>query len=308
MIFLNWILLCLRTLVAAVFIAYALGKLRNPSAFAAIIRSHHLIPDTLSSISSWILIVLEGMLGMLFLFNIFPLAVGIVIGSLLMLFSGILLRSRLILRLNVEDCGCSGTRSRKTTLEKALFRNAVLICAVATIVATISTSKAAVPSQAILIEFAIFVCTLVGVICTHAQLLISTRRTVRIEAIRNRRERFSVSAVNSSRRSFIKWGVQFGVATILGVGFLWDKASNVLAASPNSVSEPCPHDEACDCGPGGKGPWSGSTGCSETFTCDGHEGQYVPLMEVCVVWCCGSNYECDVYEYQVGTVYCGPGC
>jgi len=311
MIILSWVALCLRVLVAAIFIAYAVGKLRSPSSFAAAIRSHHLIPDSLSGIAAWILIVFEAALGLLLLFNVFPLIVGIAIGALLILFSGVLLRARFTPRLSIEDCGCSGSRSRKTTLGRALFRNALLVCVVAAVVITMSISRVIAPSLSILVEFAVLVCTLAGVICSQVQSLVSTRQAATIEAAQNRREGTSVSMLKNNRRSFIKWGVQFGVSAVIGVGFLWNRTSNVLAASPtpNIPIGPCPPNSACDCGPSGSGGWSGD--CERSWNCSGNAGKYVPITVFCVVYCCGHAGEsCEYYRYQDGEYLCpgGGGC
>src|SRR5690348_10262806 len=101
---LSLVTLCLRILVAAVFIAYAASKLQNPSSFAAVIRSHRLIPDTFSSFTAWTVIAVEMAVGVLFLFNVFPLFTGIAIGALLVLFSGVLLRARFTAQLAVKSC------------------------------------------------------------------------------------------------------------------------------------------------------------------------------------------------------------
>src|SRR5579884_138050 len=158
---LSLVMLCLRVLVAAVFIAYAASKLHNPSSFAAVIRSHRLIPDALSSAAAWALIVVEMAVGLLFLFNVFPLLTGIAIGALLVLFSGVLLRARFTARLDVRSCGCSGVINQKATIGKALFRNVVLLCMLVPIVITTIASRSISPSPSPLIEAVIFICIIV---------------------------------------------------------------------------------------------------------------------------------------------------
>lgn len=307
MTILSWVVLCLRVLVAAVFIAYAASKLHNPSSFAAVIRSHRLIPDALSSAAAWTLIIVEMAVGLLFLFNVFPLLSGIAIGVLLLLFSGVLLRARFTAQLNVRSCGCSGAVDQKTTIGKALLRDALLLCMLIPIVITIIAGRSISPSSSPLIEVVALVCVLAGGVCSQVRSLIFAPQTNRIMVAQNRREVFSVSMLKSNRRSFLKRSAQFGVATILGVGFLWDRASSVLASTPNAYIGPCPNNESCDCGPGGTGGWSGD--CEDSYNCVGHEGQYVPIIRFCTVYCCGSGQACEYYRYQAGTHYCPePGC
>ncbi len=299
---LSLVMLCLRVLVAVVFIAYAASKLHNPSSFAAVIRSHRLIPNSLSSFAAWTLIVVEMAVGLLFLFNVFPLLTGIAIGALLVLFSGVLLRARFTAQLNVRSCGCSGAINQKATIGKALFRNAVLLCMLVPVVVTAIVSGSAAPSLSLLIEVVILVCVLAGVVCSQTQVLSPVLRLLQTKTARNQGEEGPVLTVRSNRRSFLKRGVQLGVATIVGVGILWNGTLDVFAYYP------CPSNESCDCGPGGKGQWSGSSSCSETWNCNGHDGQEVPIYEVCIIYCCGSGQECDVVEYDSGnTHYCGSG-
>jgi uncharacterized membrane protein YphA (DoxX/SURF4 family) len=299
---LSFVMLCLRVLVAAVFIAYAASKLHNPSSFAAVIRSHRLIPDSLSSFAAWTLIGVEMAVGLLFLFNVFPLLTGIAIGVLLLLFSGVLLRARFTNQLNVRSCGCSGVIDQKATIGRALLRNAVLLCMLVPIVITVIVSRSISSSSSLLIEVAILVLVLAGVVCSQTRLLSPILHSLQAKTTHNQGEESSVLAVRSNRRSFLKWGVQLGVATLIGVGALWSGTLDVFAHYP------CPNNEPCDCGPGGKGPWSGSSSCSETWDCIGHAGQYVPVTEVCIVYCCGSGQECDVLDYQSGEIYCPEGC
>src|SRR5579885_488747 len=204
---LSLVMLCLRVLVAVVFIAYAASKLHNPSSFAAVIRSHRLIPNSLSSFAAWTLIVVEMAVGLLFLFNVFPLLTGIAIGALLVLFSGVLLRARFTAQLNVRSCGCSGAINQKATIGKALFRNAVLLCMLA------------------------------GVVCSQTQVLSAVLRLLQTKTARNQGEEGPVLTVRSNRRSFLKRGVQLGVATIVGVGILWNGTLDVFAYYP------CPSNE-----------------------------------------------------------------
>ena len=112
-----------------------------------------------------------------------------------------------------------------------------------------------------------------------------------------------MSIMGDDRRSFIKWGVKLGVATLVGVSILWNKT---LDASAHVA---CPHNGDCDCGAGGKGPWSAGSGCSNSYNCNGHAGHYVPVTTVCIVFCCGTGGECEVYDYPNGMHLCsGGGC
>jgi len=311
MIFLSWITLCLRLLVAAVFVTYACGKLRHPSQFAAVIRSHRLIPDTMSNAVAWGLTLLELVLGGLFLFNVFPLIIGIAIGVLLILFSAILLRARLTPRLNVTSCGCAGASNRKTSLEQALFRNLLLLCAIGAIVVTMSIMHFPVVSLwlLLLIECILLVCIVFGAVGVQTRLFASLLRVCNIQLIRRQGGGTAVAIMQRERRSFIKWSVQLGVAALVGAVVLWNGTADVLAVSPTVAIAPCPNNESCDCGPGGSGPWSGD--CEQSWNCTGHEGEFVPITWFCVVYCCGSGNSCKYYRYQQGTVYCAPpggGC
>ena len=71
MILWSWITLCLRTIVATIFIAYAIDKLRKPVTFTSIIRNHHIIPVSLSATVARMLPIVELLLGLLFILNIF---------------------------------------------------------------------------------------------------------------------------------------------------------------------------------------------------------------------------------------------
>src|SRR5579875_3572502 len=298
MIFLSWITLCLRLLVAAVFVTYACGKLRHPSQFAAVIRSHRLIPDTMSNAVAWGLTLLELVLGGLFLFNVFPLIIGIAIGVLLILFSAILFRARLTPRLNVTSCGCAGASNRKTSLEQALFRNLLLLCAIGAIVVTMSIMHSPVVSSwlLLLIECILLVCIVFGAVGVQTRLFASLLRVCNIQLIRRQGGGTAVAIMQPERRSFIKWGVQLGVAALVGAVVLWNGTADVLAYK----SEPCPSSESCDCGPGGSGPWSGNDDCEQYIECEGHAGQFVPIQLCCWIYCCGSGDECRYECYDSG--------
>src|SRR5579885_2730693 len=197
---LSFVMLCLRVLVAAVFIAYAASKLHNPSSFAAVIRSHRLIPDALSSFVAWTLIVVEMAVGLLFLFNVFPLLSGIAIGTLLVSFSVVLLRARFTARLNVRSCGCSGVIDQKATIGKALLRNAVLLCMLVPIVAAAIAGRSISPSPSPLIEVAVLVCVLIGVVFLQTRLLSPILHSLQAKTTHNQGEESSVLAVRSNRR------------------------------------------------------------------------------------------------------------
>lgn len=302
MIFLSWVALCFRLLVAAVFVTYACGKLRRPSQFAAVIRSHRLIPNALSGATAWGLTLLELVLGILFLFNVFPLIVGIAIGALLILFNAVLLRARLTPRLNVTGCGCSGTSNRKATLEKAFFRNLVLLCVVVAVVVTVGLRSTLSSSLLLYIECILLACILIGVVGSQTRLFSALLRAFNIQLVRRQDEGTSVAIMQGERRSFIKWGVQLGIAAIVGAGVLWTETSDVLAYN----YEPCPSGEDCDCGAGGSGPWSGSDDCEQYIECEGHAGQLVPIQLCCWIYCCGSGDECRYECYDTGEeAYCG---
>ncbi len=192
--------------------------------------------------------------------------------------------------------------NQKATIGRSLFRNVVLLCMLVPVVVAAIAGRSISLSLSPLIEVVILVCVLAGVVFSQTQLLAPVLHALQAKTARNQGEESSVLTMRSNRRSFLKWGVQLGIATIVGVGVLWRGTLDVFAHYP------CPNNESCDCGPGGKGPWSGSSSCSETWDCSGHAGQYVPIYEVCIIYCCGSGDECDVVEYDSGnTHYCGSG-
>jgi hypothetical protein len=148
------------------------------------------------------------------------------------------------------------------------------------------------------------VCILVGVVCSEAQVHASAQRAISTKIVQNPGEATSLSMVRSSRRSFIKWGVQLGIVAIVGTGYYLNRTLDVFAADTSIA--PCPGNEDCDCGPGGSVGWSGD--CEVTFNCTGHEGQEVPEYTFCTVYCCGSGNACEYYRWQSGWVQCQGGC
>ena len=299
MILWSWITLCLRAFVATIFIAYAIGKMRRPSNFSAIIRGYRIIPDRMSDGVARVLPVVELGLGLLFLLNIFPFPVSIALGILLLLFSALLLRARFSPQINQRNCGCSGARNGRHTIGIALFRNTLLLSSVIVVVIAITAHKSFIPSPLPFIEPALLLCILAGVVCTQTQFLSSLLHTPKFEAIQTRGEDTSPSTTKSNRRSFIKWGVQLGIAALIGVGGLWSSASKTFAVGAGS----CPPGESCDCGPSGHGGWSGD--CETTFDCTGNIGRYVPVTKFCIVYCCGSNPQgCEFYRYLLGYHFC----
>jgi uncharacterized membrane protein YphA (DoxX/SURF4 family) len=234
----SWVAFCLRAFVAALFITYACNKLLNLSDFATTIRRHHLIPDSLSDIAAKALSVVELGLGLLFLFNIFPLIAGVAISILLVVFSGILLRARFTPGLGIQDCGCSGTNKKKTPIGSALFRNVLLISASVVTMVTVSMHKNVSLSLSPLIEAILLLCIVAGIFCMRSGLFFSLSNLLNIEAS-NKDGRISTGR-DGNRRSFIKWGV----ASLIGLSTFLNMTPIASAAD---ISE-CPDGSDCGCG------------------------------------------------------------
>ena len=280
----SWMAFFLRAFVAALFIIYACNKLLNLSNFAATIRRHRLIPDVLSSTAAKVLSVVELMLGLLFLFNIFPLIVGSAISILLVLFSGILLRARFTPGLNIQDCGCSGASNRKTPIGKALFRNALLIIASVVTIIPISMNRVVPSSSLTLIEGILLACILAGMFYIQTG---SFSSQLNNEAT-NGGGAIS-TGIEGNRRSFIKWGI----AGLIGL-------STFLSATPiasAAVIAECSDGSACGCG-----------AYSYTWdTCD-EGGDTGKEYESFVTKCCNkTNQPCKVVNVYIGIINCG-GC
>jgi uncharacterized membrane protein YphA (DoxX/SURF4 family) len=288
----NWIAFFLRAFVAALFITYACSKLLNLAEFATTIRRHRLIPDSFSGIAAKVLSVVELALGLLFLFNFFPLIVGLAISILLVVFSGILLRARFTPGLGIQDCGCSGVNKKKTPIGKALFRNVLLISASVVIIAVVGMHRNISLSLSPLIEVILLLCVLAGMLCIRSGWFSSLLSMLNVET--TSREGRTSAGIEGNRRSFIKWGI----AGFIGLSTFLNMTSSVSAATIDI----CPSGESCDCGPSGRGGWSGD--CEETYNCNGNWGNYVPITRFCVLYCCGSGNPCEYYRTVVGTYYC----
>jgi uncharacterized membrane protein YphA (DoxX/SURF4 family) len=285
----SWVAFCLRAFVAALFITYACNKLLNLSDFATTIRRHRLIPDSLSDIAAKALSIVELGLGLLFLFNIFPLIAGVAISILLVVFSGILLRARFTPGLGIQDCGCSGASNRKTPIGNALLRNVLLISAIVVTMAVVSMHKNISLSLSPLIEAILLLCILGVMLCIRSGLFSSLLNVLNIET-NNRDGRISTGR-DGNRRAFIKWSIAglIGLSTFL---------SMVPIASAANIA-PCPDGSACAC----------NAGDYEYDHCD--DGMKVsPVYRFDYVQCCGKQSKgrvCESTTTQIGTVTC-EGC
>jgi uncharacterized membrane protein YphA (DoxX/SURF4 family) len=284
----SWIMFCLRAFVATIFITYACSKLLNLSAFATTIRRHRLIPDSLSSIAAKVLSVVELALGLLFLFNIFPLIVGLAISILLVGLSGILLRARFTPGLGIQDCGCSGTNKKKTPIGSALFRNALLISASIVTMVVVGMHRNISLSLSPLIEAILLLCIVAGIFCMRSGLFSSLSNILNIET-NNRDGRISTGR-DGNRRSFIKWGVAslIGLSTFLSI--------TPLASA--AVIVPCDNGAACGCG-GYSRIWNN---CADIIGDSGTE--YESFYTKC---CDKTNQTCRYVTVELGYINCG-GC
>jgi hypothetical protein len=294
MVLLIWLPFCLRTFVAAVLIVYSCSKLQNLSHFAEVIRSHRLIPDSLSNPVALVLSLFELMLGLLFLFNVFPLLIGITISVLLLLFSSVLLRARIKAHLNIQNCGCSGVNNRGLTIEKALFRNCLLVGAVWTVIILGGMSRFISPILLFLIETALFMCILAGIhiIRNRSLPFILNRHSIGSRSC----DGSTSAATGIKRRAFIKWGI----ATFIGISTLWNIPLQAFAYQRGN----CPSGVACACDSAGM---PGSD-CWTHYDCNGHEGEVVPVYTTCETYCCDRSAGCASRTYQSGEHDCSTGC
>ena len=236
----NWIAFFLRAFVAALFLLlmHAANCSISPNLpqLFAVIASFQI---SFSGIAAKVLSVVELALGLLFLFNIFPLIVGLAISILLVIFSGILLRARFMPDLGIQDCGCSGVNKKKTPIGKALFRNVLLISASVVIIAVVGMHRNISLSLSPLIEVILLVCILTGMLCIRIGLFSSLLNVLNVETIT--REGSTSTVTEGNRRSFIKWGI----AGIIGLSaFL-----SVTPITSAALYTPCDSGE-CGCNPG----------------------------------------------------------
>jgi uncharacterized membrane protein YphA (DoxX/SURF4 family) len=297
MLILAWVTLCLRILVATVFITYAVGKLQGISTFAAIIRRHQILPDSMSTIIASVLPALEMVLGLLFLFNVFPIPVGILLGILLIIFSGILLRAKLSPRITEKDCGCSKPDGQHNTIEVALLRNALLLFSVGVVVVVTSLAKESSLPSFSFIEEVMLTCIIVWEIFTSTKLswYVSSVILPILQTRANRDKTTHTSSLtirNSGRRSFVGWGIKLGIGVLVGI--LSSRVLDVFAYCAN-----------CLCGPSGIGS---SPECVSIWDCNGQAGNYVPIYRTCRYYCCDETaIYCDATTRQIGLQYCDGG-
>lgn len=117
-----YLLLCLRLLLAAIFLYYGLGKLKRPRLFGEAVRGYHLVPRGWAQPFAFTLIGLEIAIGGLVLIGWhtrLAAASGGVLLSLFIVAMGInLVRGRTDL-----DCGCAGNRQHQVIGRKIVLRN-----------------------------------------------------------------------------------------------------------------------------------------------------------------------------------------
>jgi uncharacterized membrane protein YphA (DoxX/SURF4 family) len=285
----SWVAFCLRVFVAAIFITYACSKLLNLSDFATTIRRHRLIPDSLSDIAAKALSVVELGLGLLFLFNIFPLIAGVAISILLVVFSGILLRARFTPGLGIQDCGCSGASNRKTPIGNALLRNVLLISASVVTMVAVGMHRNISLSLSSLIEVILLLCILAGILCIQSSLFSSLLNRLNVETIS--REEGRISTVREgNRRAFIKWSI----AGLIGLSAFLNMTPIVSAAQ----YAPCEDGSSCGCN---------AISYSYDYCDEGYGYTVSPVYKTTRIYCCGNKNVCESTTVQIGTVKC-TGC
>jgi uncharacterized membrane protein YphA (DoxX/SURF4 family) len=95
-----------RFIVGGIFVVAGTAKVLNPESFAASIRGYRLVPEIAIAPLAHILPLIELMLGLFVLFNLFPKISLFSISVLLVTFQAALL-SVIIRKLDI-DCGCFG--------------------------------------------------------------------------------------------------------------------------------------------------------------------------------------------------------
>lgn len=260
----------LRAFVAVVFITYGISKLQNLPGFGSVIRKHQIIPDTLSPFMAATLPPLEIGLGLLFLFNISPILVGIAISATLALFTAILIRALLKPNLPVRNCGCSSSTKSTSSIKGALLRNAMLLIAASAVAITNSKIALDMPFSIVLLE--VVVLSAIGIYAAVVQTGFLQRRGVYSQQNRG-------SEV--ARRSFLRLGV--GVVLASCAAFLVNRPEQAFAYAG------CP----CGCYPF----------CYDIQNCSGCpiEG---PVYEECDYYCCTNADYCDSTLKFIGYAVC----
>jgi putative oxidoreductase len=124
----RWIGLFLKIALALLFIFAGATKAYDPGEFAREISRYELLPWIYSALVSIYLPWLEMLLGMLLLIGKFERGALLIIGALLLLFSGALLIA--LLRGLDIDCGCFGKAFTSPGTVGPLIRNIVLLVCV----------------------------------------------------------------------------------------------------------------------------------------------------------------------------------
>jgi putative oxidoreductase len=120
--------LFLKITLALLFIFAGATKVFDPGEFAREIGRYQIVPWTISALGAIYLPWLEMMVGALLLTGKFERGALLIIGTLLLLFTGALL-SALLRGLNI-DCGCFGKAFASTGTLGPLIRNIVLMTCV----------------------------------------------------------------------------------------------------------------------------------------------------------------------------------
>jgi uncharacterized membrane protein YphA (DoxX/SURF4 family) len=123
-----YFLLCLRILLATIFLYYGLGKLKSLSSFITAVMAYRLIPTTLAQPFALTLVAIEIVLGVLLLFGWYTRMSAAVGGVLMLIF--IMAMAINISHGNTDlDCGCSGGHTRQIIGTKTIVRNIAIFVA-----------------------------------------------------------------------------------------------------------------------------------------------------------------------------------
>jgi len=114
-----------RITLALVFIAAAMGKLREPAVVAEAVREFGVVPERrVHTVTRWLPRVELGC-GLLLTAGLFLRPVAVLVGVLLIGFTVVLVRS--LLTGQRIDCGCFGTASRRRATWWTVVRNGALL-------------------------------------------------------------------------------------------------------------------------------------------------------------------------------------
>ena len=116
-----------RILLAAVFLAAAYGKLRDPYAFAVSIHAYRLIPDSWAPAAAVIMPAVETVAALALVTGVLWRGASVLLGGMLVIF--LVALAQAILRGIDIDCGCFGKGSSEVSFWLIARNYGLLLCA-----------------------------------------------------------------------------------------------------------------------------------------------------------------------------------